>query len=124
MNFQVGQIYKVCDEGFDFIREITKNGICKILKTNFFYEDNFKYMEIINSKKFNRTRKYKIRLLIKNKERWSLSYACKSENVKLKNFTWITSTVLNKKIELGVIEKTNWDEIAKEKLLEEIIEEE
>lgn len=122
MDFQVGDIFEICDEGFDFEKKIeTRAGAQKTIKTSFFRYNNLKYLEITNIMKHNKKKKYKVRLFHQNKkilnERWTMSYGVDIKEPK-ELYRWFYPNTLKRKLQIGAIQPITWADVAKEQLLE------
>ena len=113
MNFKIGDLFQICEYGFDFVKEIEKEKYSSSIVTSSYFENNgLKYVEIVNSIKHGKRTKYKIKLFFRDKDIWH-SYSCPEEL-----FKWVYPRVLKDKLEVGAIWSITWVDIAKETLIE------
>lgn len=120
---KIGEIYKLTRE-FDIVAEQEVNRKYDWharletvrARSEWFKKNNFKYVEILDSLKMGRQKKYKIRLFMPDGVEWFSRKYYNKEDEELSR--WVPEKLLKNKIKTGHMVKSNWGEIAKEKLLE------
>lgn len=124
---EVGDVFYLVRE-FDEIASFEKptsyswrKSTTSYVRTKFFERNSLRYLEIVDTKKFGRKRKFKVRLFLKENKKieWS-SYRSRIDMTAEELTRWLDSKVLKGKIQTGHMIKSSWGEIAKEQLLENI----
>lgn len=122
MEFKVGDVFQICDDGFDYEKKIYKSEtIYHSIKSSFFKPNHLKYLEVVDKMKHGKKTKLKIKLFHQNKkvlnEQWTMS-SFKERKEPEELYKWIYPNILKRKLEIGSISPSSWGDIAKEALLE------
>ena len=118
--FNVGDIFLVCDKGFDFDWIQEKDRYSQIVHMTHFFPENFlKYLEVTDKLKRGRKHIYKVRLFMENKKVTDTHWSSSRINNPQELDRWLPEKILEIKLRKGSIFNYSWAELAKEELIKE-----